>query len=202
MSYDIEIWSVGPSELPAALPTNTRWESQADSWVLPRKTWQLVVEQSAKVWPEDIPDEIVPALPGISYLTRLHLERSSWPTSAVGVLNRTARKLAQATRGVIFDPQLETLAAPSGVKRFQGSKRSETFAVLQLKWWFLDGPLLEDRGVSALVGVLEKFLPEALPKRFGLYEPPQHVYQQEGRSGFELYLAQHLEYMGNSLRRD
>ena len=192
MSYDIELWSVRSSDLPGALPANAGWEEQAGQWVSSKGGWQVVVAQSDRVEPEDVPEEVMPLLPGIEYLTRLHLEPVSAPRSAHALLARVARSLAKDAHGVVFDPQEGSVTTPPGVKRLPGGGRPDVFSVIELNWWFLDGPLLEEGGVSRLVGTLESLLPEALPKRYGEFEPPQFRYDVEGRAHFEDFLAENM----------
>lgn len=179
-------------DLPGALPSNAEWAEQAGQWVSSKRGWQIAVARSDRVEPGDVPEEVMPLLPGIEFLTRLHLEPISAPGSAHTLLSRVARSLARDAHGVVFDPQAGSAGTPPGVKRLPGRGRAEVFAALEFNWWFLDGPLLADGGVSRLVGALESLLPEALPKRYGEYEPPQFRYDAEGRAHFEDFLAENM----------
>jgi hypothetical protein len=80
---------------------------------------------------------------------------------------------------------------PAGVKRFVPPEKQETFSVLCLSWWFLDSPILSPAGRESFIGFLERQLPEALPKRYGLYEPPQHVYAETGKTHLLQFLNEH-----------
>jgi hypothetical protein len=88
---------------------------------------------------------------------------------------------------------MDTITAPSGVKRYRPKARDKRFAVLSLSWWFTDGPLLTREGLDAFLGLIEKTLPEALPKRYGLYEPPQHQYAEMGTDHLLGFLDDHRE---------
>ena len=85
------------------------------------------------------------------------------------------------------------MITPAGVKRFVPAKKGENFSVLNFSWWFLSDALDGDAGREAFLGVLEKLLPEALPKRYGLWEPPQHHYEKTGRAHLLKFMAEHLE---------
>ena|SRR5215472_7301141 len=52
---------------------------------------------------------------------------------------------------------------------------------LRFTWWFLENPLLVSEGRERLLALFERLLPEALPRRYGLYEPPQHIYAETGK---------------------
>src|SRR5581483_3534629 len=78
--------------------------------------------------------------------------------------------------------QEDSVRLPSGVKRLMLPRSKDTFEVVSMSWWFLDSPLLGREGRESFVNLLERTLPEALPKRYGLYEPPQHVYAKTGKA--------------------
>src|SRR5688572_28298512 len=100
MSYDLQIWSVRPCNLREGIK--------------PRKTWQIVVNPSDKVLLEDVDEEILASIAGVSYLTELNLEGKA-TKQACQLLHSTARKLAKQSHGVVFDPQTDRLTLPSGV---------------------------------------------------------------------------------------
>jgi hypothetical protein len=56
--------------------------------------------------------------------------------------------------------------------------------LVKLSWWF-DHSLFNDRDyVAALFTTIERHLPEAMPRRYGLYEPPQFKYGETGLDHF------------------
>lgn len=190
MSYDLEVWSVRPIENPAFRHAE-KWQQEESYWTYSAPDWQIVVGRSNKVLPEDVPDEGMKTLPGIEYLTQLQLEGKS-TEQARKLAHSTALDLAKAAHGVVFDPQEETIRTPSGVKRFVKPGKQEKFSVLSLSWWFLDSVLLANAGRESFVNFLERNLPEALPRRYGLYEPPQHVLEQTGKAHFIQFLGENL----------
>lgn len=193
MSYDLEVWSVRPPDLPEALPNSTDWQPERTGWQRRGRGWQIVVGMTDDVWPEDVPGDVAVRLPGIAHLTQLNLEPIHAPKSAHTLLRRTAQDIARSGHGLIHDRQTDSLETPTGVKRFAAAPREQTFSRLCMTWWFLDGPLSSPEGVSTLLSMLEARLPEALPRRYGLYEPPQYSFDEGGRVAFEHFLIEHLD---------
>ena len=191
MSYDIQIWSVHAVSPSSVLSEADKWHQEGNSWVSATRNWQIVVSASAQVFPEDVPEELARMLPGIGYLTELNLEPISAPKSARKLLRTVSRRLARGAHGVILDPQTDTLATPTGVKRYRQQPRDERFSILALSWWFTDGPLLTSAGLGEFIDLLERMLPEAMPRRYGLYEPPQHLYSEAGKECFLSFLWDH-----------
>ena len=190
MSYDIQIWSVQKAPLPVALPDGLDWEEGEDSWEHAEKTWQLIVGASGRALPEDVPEDVLPLLPGIQFLTELTLEPISAPRKAHALLARVAKRLAREAHGIIVDPQKGTMTSATGVKRYQAPQRKERFSILEISWWFTGGPLLSEAGLTAFVELLEKLLPEALPRRYGLEEPPQYLFAETGKDHFMRFLRE------------
>ena len=189
MSYDLEVWSVHPIG-PAAFRDPEKWEHPDDTqWVRSGSSWQMVISSSSKLLPEDVPAEIAQLLPGIKYLTSIGLEGRR-TNEAMQLVKSTSTHLAKSLHGIILDKQEDTTVTPAGVKRFvPPPKHEETFSVLRFSWWFLESPLLSAAGRENFLALLERHLPEALPRRYGLYEPPQHIYAETGK----VHLLQFME---------
>ena len=191
MSYDLQVWSVRATDLSDVLPEPEKWTTQAGSWVHERRAWQLNVARSVNVLPEDLPEEVARSLPGIAYLTELNLSPIDAAEVALKFLSRAGAAIAKATHGVIFDPQSDQVTLPSGIKRFAAAGASENASVVSLSWWFVEGPIVRGE-FDSLIDVLEAELPEGLPKRYGSFEPPQHVYAETGREHLIQFLTENL----------
>jgi hypothetical protein len=181
MSYDIQIWSVRRVDIEAVLGDLTSWKADGDLWVFDRRGWQITVGTPDEVLAEDIPEDVSATLPGIRYLTELHLSPITASTSARKMLESVAKSIAKISHGVYHDCQTDELVTPKGVKRFIPVARNERFSLLELNWWFLNDDVLSRDGLSGLLDIFESLLPEALPRRYGLYEPPQHQLAALGR---------------------
>jgi hypothetical protein len=189
VSYDIDVWSLLPCS-PEAFAKPADWEGASGSWHYARKGWPIVVYHSADVQPEDDPPEVSPLLAGICFLTHMHVEGDA-PDQAIELATSTAKRIAQKTLGVVSDPQEGSASLPNGVKRFELASAT-TFDVVELNWWFLDGPLNERSGREALLDLMQRMLPKALPRRFGLSEPPANKFAEAGIAGFLDFLDQNF----------
>ena len=190
MSYDLQIWSVRRFE-PAFLGEAKGSSRSANESTLSGAGWQIVINASDKVLPEDVEDEISALVPGIGFLTELNLEGKS-TKQAVKLLHSTANNIAKRAHGVVVDPQSDSIRTPAGVTRFIPPKKEKSFSVLNMSWWFLNDLMLGQRGRQSFLSLLEKLLPEALPKRYGTYEPPQHLFARTGIKHLERFMTRHL----------
>lgn len=194
MSYGLQIWSV--RELTQeALPSPQDWKLiQEAQWTREEPGWRVSVFRSVRVKQEDLPDkEFAQLLPGIQFMTELGLEGPDTKSNAK-VLNATADAIAKALHGVIYDPQEDAVNMPEGVKRFARPEKQERFSVLSFSWWFLGNQLTTSSGIERLLALLEQRFPEALPRRYGLDEPPQRVYTQASKSDFVKFFLENLHY--------
>ena len=181
MSYDVQIWSVNPITPDDVLLADEKLFAEELGWTYRTKNWQIVIGSSDRVLEEDLPEGIDALLPGISYVADLMLEPIHAPQSAHDKLASMSKRLAKESRGIVLDQQTGTFQTPTGLKRYTPQKREERFSILSLSWWFTDGPLLTKEGIVEFIDLLEKQLPEALPRRYGLFEPPQYEYSSFGK---------------------
>jgi hypothetical protein len=193
MSYDLQVWSVKPFE-PNAFRKPELWQKESTAWVHARKNWQIVISASDRVELEDIPEDIVSLLPSIEWLTNLNLEGNA-SGEAIKLAQSAADDIARHCHGAVLDQQDGAIRLPSGVKRFLSPRTKEAFDVLSMSWWFLESPIESREGREQFVELLERTLPECLPKRYGLYEPPQHIYAQTGREHFLQFWDENLHDM-------
>jgi hypothetical protein len=192
MSYDLNIWSVRPFD-PAYLKQRESWKQLSDNfWYWPGKGWQIALEASTRVEPEDVPEEVAGLLPGIGWLTELNLEGDA-PNAAMALARKSAKEIAKAAHGVVDDPQEDSIITPAGVKRYVPPKGEKKFSVLSFSWWFMTDVLTKHEGREAFLDLLEKCLPEALPKRYGTFEPPEYKLEETGREHLEGFLGAHLD---------
>jgi hypothetical protein len=194
MSYDLNIWSVRPFD-PAHLKQREKWKQAGGNfWHLPGEGWQISLEGSTPVAPEDVPEEVAGLLPGIGWLTELHLEGDA-PDKAMALARKSAKEIAKAAHGVVEDPQEDAILTPTGVKRYVPPKKEKKFSVLSFSWWFMTDVLTKQEGREAFLNLLEKYLPEALPKRYGTYEPPEYKLEEKGKNHLEEFLGKYLDDM-------
>jgi hypothetical protein len=95
---------------------------------------------------------------------------------------RFAKRLASATHGVMEDPQTGALWSAEKLRAAPRVERGTTVDVLQLTWYT---PAQERHRVRASwIECARRFLPEALPRRFGEYEPMQGSLATDGVDAF------------------
>ena len=180
MSYDLQVWSTGRSELPHALPDAAGWLPECGTFTWQGHGWQIVVGPCHGVEAEDVPDTVQQVLVGVGFLTELNLEPLGAPRAAHALLRRTARALATSAHGAIVDPQADAVSTPGGVRRLVAPPRSRVVDAVQLSWFSQDEHLRSREWLADFVSLLHRRLPEALPVRYGQHEPPQHRLRETG----------------------
>jgi hypothetical protein len=196
MSYDLRIWARRLQSIASCFKANDGWTTtEAGRWVRPGGSWQIVVEGPQAIEPEDLPEGASELLPGLLSLTELSLEPLSAPESAASELMAVANRIAEELGGLVEDPQEDSLTLPKGAKRFVKPAREERITVLDLSWWYENSPLRTPDGVANLLAVLRKHVPEAVPRRYGLSEPPAHKTEATGLGGLVAFLSENLDRM-------
>jgi hypothetical protein len=115
---------------------------------------------------------------------------------AAQFLSRVARAIAKSAHGVIFDPQTEVATLPNGISRFAKSAASDDASLISMNWWFTEGPIVDEDKYELLLDVCKSVLPEALPRRYGQFEPPQSTYTESTRDEFLSFLRQNVRSHG------
>lgn len=187
MSYDLEVFTVKAPPATEDLLAGKQLQFQTNQRVLAGKNWQVVIEDPKPVDPEDLPVDVVPLIPGLQYLTEIHVEPIGAPKTAYDFASRVSKLLAKKCHGVVSDSQAETVRTPGGVKRITPKPRGSEYGVLAIGWWFRDVDSFHQLGFSQIVRYLEAELPEALPRRYGRYEPPKHKLAEQGIESFIEY---------------
>ena len=181
MSVDLEVWSVLPNRTIDTLPKASSWVALASGWAYRQKTWQLVIDESTEVDPEDVPPEIGPRIVGIQFLTRLSLQGHA-PQAAATFQRAVARAIAKNCRGLIYDPRADQVFGPSTQPRPALKVSGESIELLTMSWWFATGPLTTREGLNQLTLYFERYIPSFLPRRYGETEPAKFHFD---RSNFE-----------------
>jgi hypothetical protein len=190
MSYDLQIWSIR-QPLRDDLKPGLTWADAPRAWTYSRRNWLINISHPVRVEAEDIPPEIASQLPGISFLTEINLE-GDFALSVVSQATAIGKFMAGRVHGLVLDPQRECVLTPPGVRRIEQARVDERFDVLDLSFWFLGSPFLTEIGRRHVLDLLESTLPEALPRRYGTFEPPEFKYEDSGRSHFEQFWTQNL----------
>lgn len=102
----------------------------------------------------------------------------SVPSSSTKIDICFAKKLsefiANECKGAAFDPQLEKIIFPKGkIKRYLTPSVEERINVIEFRWFISVNSLTNDT-ITNFISTIKKILPEALPNRYGEYEPLQY----------------------------
>jgi hypothetical protein len=134
---------------------------------------------------EDVPEQVTGVLLGAAYVYELTVEGSSTIETPHAV--RFARRLAQASAGVVLDQQTGEVWARGWLRRPPPVQRG-TIDVVQCRWYVRPG----GTGAAAAEAWLElarRHLPEALPRRFGPTEPLSMKLDEAGPDAFARVVA-------------
>lgn len=191
MSYDVHIYSR------SALNTEFSdlqegWEMLGQTWLLKGRGWQILFCPTIPADLEDIPSEVLRTVPGLKYRSELTLHPFNAPEAGRKQFFKFAKKFAKASHGVVLDLQTDEVITPTGIKRFVPKAREPRFSVIKLGWWFLGDKLSSKDGIDGLLKIFERLVPEAVPRRYGVYEPPQFHYSEQGREHLLNFLESNL----------
>src|SRR4051794_29809119 len=145
----------------------------------------VVVDGPLKVEEEDLPVVVARVLLTCRWIVQINMP-SGLSKAALGRVERYARGLAESASGVVYDPQSDAVVWPRNLKRLREpavSRDSEyEGAAVELEW--LVNRRLRAADAGALLDILERRMPEAVPRRFGAYEPMQGRLERDGRAAF------------------
>lgn len=130
---------------------------------------------------DDLPDAVIASAVGITVMYHLTVRAS--PKQAFRDAGKLARALASACGGVVFDAQQDAVTWPRSSGRAFKPPPADTIDVVTYSWYVRrqDAP----PGVAeSLVELFESTFPEAMPRRFGGFEPLPHKYADIGLRGF------------------
>ena len=177
MSYDLNIWS--------------RQRVEPDPKEFRIGEYTVTVEESVLVEEEDIPINVRLSLAEMKYLTSIHLQPYTEEKVITDKVLRYAKKLAKEVWGVVENPQNENevLLTTKG-KTFSHTTRDAE--IISICWYMDCKESLSDK-LPGFIELLEKYLPPALPRRYGSFEPPQFKYSETGKDHLIRFLKdEHL----------
>lgn len=175
MSYDLKIYTIQKQNF-NDLINRFNILLNKNGFVLQLKNHQIVVSDETHIEDEDIPQSVGRELPGIKYLIECSIEPTTSNDKIIKELLKLSRVIAKNGVGVIENPQTDEIILPSGVKRVQPIEKTERFSLIELSWWFNHNNLSKQDNINLLLRTIEKNIPEALPRRYGLYEPPKEKF--------------------------
>lgn len=127
---------------------------------------------------EDLPHAVIPHVLDATTSWQLVVEGSD--PAEIPHAVRFAKQLAKAALGVAYDEQTdEALAATK--QRAVPKPDGGLVRLLQLQWY---QPVESPSGAAIWLEVAKKLLPEALPRRYGSYEPLRNRFEERGEKAF------------------
>lgn len=165
-----------------------RWYSVVRGAV---RRYCFTVDGPFDVEAEDVPEDVTATVLDVTHVFYVTVEGSAAADIPHAV--RFARTLAQALGGVVTDQQSGQIWARGGERAPATPERNERVKVINLDWYTRRMFVGPDCGAQ-YVGICRRLLPEALPRRFGEYEPLQGKLAGAGDGGFaNAWRGRHLD---------
>jgi hypothetical protein len=141
---------------------------------------------------EDAPPEAVALQAGIAWHVEVSLEGSD---AGLRKVTRAVQAVAKAGAGVVADE--DNVWRPGSRRRTRWSAPSEPMSneseFLKMIWWTAESTLASPEGTQALVETLNRVIPEAIPVRWGDFEPLPLSLETEGLDGLARFIERHQD---------
>lgn len=162
MSYDLEVYASRRPEVPGDVA--------------------FEVDGPLEAQDEDAPAQVVAALLSVAWTVQIS---TSWEQEKAAL--RLARTIAESGRGVVYDPQEDAIVwprNPAKLRKVETSRetKDDGYDDVELRWLFTRE--LSSRDAHRLLDLLRATMPEAVPVRFGQYEPMQGKLERDGDDAF------------------
>ncbi len=190
MSYDLAVYTsrvASPDELHELVGQSggLQAEPETDHSLIVmrgvRRRHSFTVDGPDTVDAEDVPEDVAAVVLGARALYSIAVEGTV--ASEIPHAVRFARRLAQALGGAVADQQTGEVWSRSQSRKIQKPARESRVATVEVAWYCLRDELTPDPA-ALFVKVAQRALPEALPRRFGEYEPFQGKLADTGIDGF------------------
>jgi hypothetical protein len=131
---------------------------------------------------EDAPPIVAAALLRVRWTVQISMPASRTRRD-VKAVERFSRAVADSGRGVVYDPQADAIVWPRNPAKLRAVDAVEHGDErVELQWLFARRLTAAD--AHALLAVLRDAIPEAVPVRFGDYEPMQGKLDRDGDDAF------------------
>lgn len=120
---------------------------------------------------EDIPDHYISIVGKKRELYRIHLE-GSLSVEDQGRVDEWLSALVTATKGVLIDLQADTYTTTKKAGKLSATENA-TQGFGEMSFYFTDGEAFYENGFEEMLNCIAETMPEALPRRYGYYEPLQ-----------------------------
>jgi hypothetical protein len=180
MSYDVQVFGRRQVELSADFVAGSPGLVLGrDGRVLRgrRATYSFTVDGPFEVEPEDVPEEVLAHVLEPRWMWAILVEGSSQAEIPHAV--KFAKRLAKAVEGAALDQQTGEVRAKVGSRATVAPPKDTRIDLLELHWYAFADAAPSDP-VDDWTELCGRYLPEALPRRYGEYEPLQHRLDRDG----------------------
>ena len=136
------------------------------------KRANIVVDGPYKMEDEDIFEDFQPVIGKKRQMVRVHLE-GQLTSGDCTIVEAWFRETLLATKGVLIDLQSDTYQTTHKSGKIKPVAR-ETKTSNWMTFQFVDGEAFYHTGFAVMLERIAEIMPEALPKRFGPWEPMQY----------------------------
>lgn len=144
--------------------------------------WVINVSDIFSVVPDDIARELQPNLKGCRWRIDVDLEGEPNP-SALSQFETVIGDLIGTHCALIYDPQTDQIFDKEGIQPIVNLPQAEE-QNFSLQIYFENADKVDKQLIGKILDVLAKELPEALPHRYGDFEPAQGRWDKGGREAF------------------
>lgn len=189
MSYDLQVYaprSMSADELRAlvsAAGLSGDVEKGGEALAVVRgsgRAYSFTLGLPVPVEPEDVPEEVTAVLLDAAVMYEVLVEGSS-PTETPHAV-KFGRRLAEATRGAVLDQQTGQVWT-RGKLRTPPRAEAGTVSVVEVRW-YVRSDFAAAETAATWVRLARRHMPEALPRRYGTYEPLSRKLDAGGDEAF------------------
>ena len=141
---------------------------------------------------EDVPVPVAGVVLSSQWLYQIHVEGSS--PAAAPHASRFAKKLAAEMKGAVHDLQTDEVWPKKSLRTPASPDKGTPTEVVEMAWYYIIDEAPADLP-AVYCHLAQKFLPEALPRRFGTYEPFAGKFDRDGVSGFSQMASDEAKHM-------
>lgn len=146
-----------------------------------KASYCFTLEGPYVVEPEDVPHEVTAAVLGAGVMYSILVEGSD--SGSIPHAVRFTKRLAKEGNGAAQDLQTDEVWPKTSNRGTAKPERNTNIDAVEVRWYHLMDEIRDDFPQRHL-DLARQYLPEALPKRFGAYEPAQGNLARDGDQAF------------------
>lgn len=186
MSYDLEVITVekpAVADLEGAIGKEVLLAQKGGNYAVVEADGRLLltIDGPHRVEPSDVSMEVATALGKPKWQLQISVGKGS---PGEELARELATRVAQERNGCVWDPQAGGIIWPGSKSVRGGAPSKETRMDLLHLDWFLPPTVAREGDARTLLKTLKEHSVQALPSRFGPYEPLQGRWEREGEEGF------------------